>query len=201
MNARLWAFVAVFAVAGSGLLWSCWAAPKPDAKPLTIEDVFKAQGVELVGESAPTDPDNPFVSAQPPEEREKQNSLPKSDHPLWEVLNKSPISYSDEEPHITISLTEPVKALVGKEMTISGFVLPMDDGQHTGKTMRFLLSQRTPTCTWCPPGDPNEVVQVTVDSPMDWKGTELTVSGPFSLVNNTNNGIFYHISASSVVYK
>lgn len=154
--------------------------------------------LEEGGPSAATATDNAgeggfSQSMQPAEEREKQNSLPMSKHPLWDVLKQSPVTYSNEEPHITISNTQAVKDLVGKEVSISGFVLPLDDGQSTARTKHFLLSQRTPTCTYCPPGEPNEVVEVMVPNEIEWVADEVVVTGTFSLVNNTDNGIFYRI--------
>ena len=58
-----------------------------------------------------------------------------------------------------------VKALVGKEVTISGFILPLES---TEKFKHFILSKRTPTCPFCPPGEPNEIVDVMLDKPISW---------------------------------
>lgn len=137
--------------------------------------------------------DEMMQTLQPTEERLKQDSLPKSAHPLWRVLNEGKVTYSNEEPHITLARTPAIKALAGREVSLTGFMLPMDDGVNTARTKHFMLSQRTPTCTWCPPGEPNEVVEVVVPRALEWVGREVLVVGRFVEVNNTNNGIFYRI--------
>lgn len=127
-------------------------------------------------------------SSQPPEERQAQNSLPMSHDSFWNTLLKTKIQYSAKEPHITAKIPPEVKALEGQNVTLSGFVLPMDSQE---KTNHFLLSKRTPTCPFCPPGEPNEVVEVYTKQALPWDDNLLTVHGTFHLINNTDNGIFF----------
>ncbi len=136
------------------------------------------------------------AATQPVEERKAQDSLPVSHDGLWNVLMKAKITYRNVAPYITASLPPEVKALNGKTLEISGFVLPMDG---TEKTSHFLLSKRTPTCPFCPPGEPNEVVEVYARKPVPWDDNLLTMRGTFALTNNTEQGIFFVLKNAEAV--
>ncbi|MBI1309295.1 MAG: DUF3299 domain-containing protein [Proteobacteria bacterium] len=125
---------------------------------------------------------------QPIDERKAQESLPMASGVVWNTLIKSKISYSNKEPHITAKLTPEIKAMNGRTITVDGFMLPMDSGE---KSTHFLLSKRTPTCPFCPPGEPNEVIEVIAKKGVPYDDTMLTMQGTFRLTNNTENGIFF----------
>lgn len=128
------------------------------------------------------------VPTQPKDERQAQNALPISHDAMWGTLLKARITYADKAPFISAKIPPEIKALNGTTVTLSGFVLPMDS---EGKTRHFLLSKRTPTCPYCPPGEPNEVVEVYSRTTVPWDESLLTMRGTFTLINNTDNGIFF----------
>jgi hypothetical protein len=125
---------------------------------------------------------------QPTDERKAQEALPVSKDIVWDTFSKVKITYSNEAPHITAAITPEVKALSGQTLSISGFVLPMDG---EAETKHFLLSKRTPTCFYCPPGEPNEVVEVYLNKGISFDDAMHTITGTFALTNNTDNGIFF----------
>jgi hypothetical protein len=129
-------------------------------------------------------------SGQPLSERQAQNVLPMAHGGIWQTLLGSKISYSEKEPHITAKLTPAIKALNGTTITASGFILPMDQAENT---RHFLLSKRTPTCPFCPPGEPNEVIEVFAAKPVKVSDAMVTMKGKFKLTNNTENGIFFQL--------
>jgi hypothetical protein len=124
---------------------------------------------------------------QPLDERAAQDSLPKSDHALWAVLAKSEVNFS-EENGFTAKIAPEVKALDGKDVSISGFMLPLEEGETF---THYLLSLRTPTCFYCPPGTPTEVIEVFMAKPMAFDENLITVKGRFALTSNKDMGIFY----------
>ena len=79
----------------------------------------------------------------------------------------------------------------GKPFTISGFMLPLE---ATEKFKHFLLSKRTPTCPFCPPGEPNEIVEVFSAKPVAWKDDMVTMTGTLKLVNDGEKGIFFQMN-------
>jgi hypothetical protein len=122
--------------------------------------------------------------SQPSDERNVQDNLPKSQDPLWAVLGKTKVIYDNENYKILANYPDEVKALAGQELTVSGFVLPLEE---TEKFKHFILSKRTPTCAFCSPGEPNEVIEVWLDKPIKWSEDLVKVKGTLYLVNDPNS--------------
>jgi hypothetical protein len=125
------------------------------------------------------------------QERKAQELLPKSNDPMWELLKKTKIHNDYAKGLFSATFPDEVKALVGKPFTISGFMLPLEAKE---KFRHFILSKRTPTCAFCPPGEPNEIVDVWMDEDVTWAEDTIKVSGTFSLMNNPELGLFFKLS-------
>jgi hypothetical protein len=133
--------------------------------------------------------------AQPADERAAQMALPKSQSPVWGKFLQSKVSYNSRTGIYSIAVTPEVKALAGKTITVNGFVLPLDGSDHTS---HFLLTRNTPVCMFCPPGEPNEVVEVVSPHPIEWTAKIVNVTGPLSLINNGEKGMFFKVVANEV---
>lgn len=136
--------------------------------------------------------------SQPVEERKAQEQLPMASGEVWKTLLHSKISYSAKPPHITATKPAEIKAMNGRTLTVDGFMLPMDESEYS---KHFLLSKRTPTCPFCPPGEPNEVIEVFATKGIYYDDSLLTMQGTFSLTNNTENGIFFVLKNAAVMAK
>jgi uncharacterized protein len=132
---------------------------------------------------------------QPADERAAQAVLPKSQSPVWQKFLQSKVSYNKRTGLYSIAVTPDVKALAGRSITVNGFVMPLDGSDHTS---HFLLTRNTPVCMFCPPGEPNEVVEVSAPHPILWTDKIVTVTGPLSLINNGEKGMFFKIAANAV---
>ena len=127
---------------------------------------------------------------QPASERQNQLSLPWSKAPLWTVLRHTRVMEDDRRGLYTASFPAEVQALEGRTVTLSGFMLPLDTD---AKARHFLLSKYTPVCFFCPPGQPNEVVEVTAKSGVALTDRMLTVTGRLSLTHQTDKGMFFRM--------
>ncbi len=132
---------------------------------------------------------------QPADERAAQAALPKSHSPVWAEFMKCKIGYNNQNGLYSIAVTPEVKALAGTSVTVNGFVLPLDGSDHT---KHFLLTRNTPVCMFCPPGEPNEVVEIVAPKPIEWTEKIVTVTGPLTLINNGEKGMFFKIVATAV---
>ncbi|MDA8229782.1 MAG: DUF3299 domain-containing protein [Magnetospirillum sp.] len=128
------------------------------------------------------------VPYQAPGERAAQDKLPQSKNPLWGQLAHCAVHFNNKTALYGISISPEVKAMDGQTVTANGFVLPLDGSD---KTRHFLLTKRTPVCMFCPPGEPNEVIEVTSKHPVDWTDDLVTLRGRFVLVNNGEKAIFF----------
>lgn len=122
-----------------------------------------------------------------------QKLLPKVHDPLWTQFVKCDVSYDNNNGAYSIKLTPEVKALDGKTVTLRGFILPLD---ASDRTSHFLLTRNTPVCLYCPPGEPNEVVEVTSPHGIEWTKSIVTVTGKLELIQNNEQALFFKIKAS-----
>lgn len=134
-------------------------------------------------------------STQPLDERKAQDSLPKSQHPMWQTLGKTKVIVDKKEGYYSAKFPPEVKALSGKPVTINGFMLPLES---TEKFKHFLLSKRTPTCPFCPPGEPNEVIDVWTVASIAYSEDLITVKGTFELMNDKEMGLFFKLKQAAL---
>ncbi len=128
-------------------------------------------------------------------ERSSQARLPQGKSPVWATLRQTKIGVNEAQGLFTASYPAPVKALSGKMVSLAGFIMPLDvqtRGTH------FLLSKYTPVCSFCPPGEPNEVVEVRTAKPVAFVQKLVTVTGQFALQNNGEQGLFFQMTGATV---
>jgi uncharacterized protein len=137
----------------------------------------------------------PEIVSQPTDERAAQELLPISQDPIWSVLAKTKILIDEEQGLYDAEFPQAVKDLDGKQVSVTGFMLPLEasDTFH-----HFLLSKRTPTCPFCPPGEPNEIVDVWTDQPAEWDDGAVTVTGNFTLMRDREMGLFFKLSEATI---
>lgn len=108
---------------------------------------------------------------------------------IWKEFAKCKMKMNQELSY-SITYVPSVKAMNHKNITISGFILPLE---AKNKFSHFLLSKNAPTCAFCPPGAPNEVVEVFSSKPLMWKEDLITFSGTLNLVNDGKTGVFFQM--------
>jgi hypothetical protein len=126
-----------------------------------------------------------------PEERQAQNELPMAHDQVWQVLGRSKIVYSENQQRFKASFPAEVKALAGRSVTITGFILPLEP---TEKFRHFILSKRTPTCGFSLPGGPDEIIEVWLAKPTVWEEGLVKVTGTFELINGQEMGMFFKLN-------
>lgn len=135
------------------------------------------------------------LPAQPPEERARQQLLPKSSDPIWQILAKSKVTADAAKGVYLIDNPPEVKALAGRQMSVTGFMLPLDPSP---RFFHFLLTRNTPVCPFCPPGAPNEAIEVNAASLVRPTSGPITVTGRFTLQENGAAGLFYQLNGADV---
>lgn len=128
-------------------------------------------------------------------ERAAQAALPQGRSALWTTLRTTKIRADDARGIFTAQHPPAVKALVGRMVTLPGFIMPLDAATHG---THFLLSKYTPVCAFCPPGEPNEVVEVRTARPIVFSPRLVAVTGTFGLENNGDNGLFFQMAGATV---
>lgn len=132
---------------------------------------------------------------QPMTKRQAQELLPLFGDPTWELLAKTEVEYDNNTGRYSAKMPGEVTALDGQTVTITGFILPLESSE---KLTHFLLSKRTPTCPFCPPGEPNEVIDVTVTEPVEWAEDAVKVTGTFGLMDDREFGMFFKLTEAKL---
>lgn len=123
----------------------------------------------------------------------KTDKLPNSEHPMWDEFAKCRF-VRDEVKNLTmIGYTLEVRKLHNKEIEISGFMVPLEAGKRLS---HFLLNKVNPTCAFCPPNKPSEIIEVFTTIPVDWDENLATFSGKLELVNDGRKRIFFVLKKS-----
>lgn len=136
-----------------------------------------------------------LAAAQPADERAAQKQLPQSRDKFWTTLHTTQIKEDDRRGLFLAVHSPQVKALAGQTLTVSGFMLPLESNMTTS---HFLLSKYTPVCFFCPPGQPNEIVEVRTSRPVKAGYDLIKVSGRFALQSNGEQGLFFRLDGASV---
>lgn len=132
---------------------------------------------------------------QPADERAAQESLPKSKDKIWATLAAADVGIDQANGLFTITTTPAIDALAGKPLKVSGFMLPLDEA---AETTHFLLTRNTPVCAFCPPGEPDEVIEVTSVKGIAPSTDLISVEGTFELIDNGDQGLFYQLKDARV---
>lgn len=160
--------------------FTCWFLLLASLPAFTLE-----KGEVTIEQSTVTD------SSQPADERAAQESLPMSKDNFWTILAKAKIKLDAATGIYTAQIPDDIKKISGTEVSVSGFMLPLES---TETFRHFLLSKRTPTCPFCPPGLENEIIEVIVKQPVEWAEDIVTVKGKFVLTENREMGVFFKMT-------
>ncbi len=85
-----------------------------------------------------------------------------------------------------------VRALDGKDVTITGYMFPL---QGAEKQDHFILSAWPPSCPYCLPGGPGEMIEVHAAKPLGFTYAPVTVRGQLHL--QVGDGVFYAMSEAT----
>lgn len=84
-----------------------------------------------------------------------------------------------------------VTALDRKDVKIQGFMMPLDMGD---KQKRFILSAVPPTCSYCLPGGPEQLVEVQAKSPVKYGFEPVVISGKMEVLRDDPMGLYYRVT-------
>jgi hypothetical protein len=89
-----------------------------------------------------------------------------------------------------------VATLDRKEVKLQGFMMPLDMGE---KQKRFLLVSLPPTCSFCMPGGPEQMVEVQARTPVKYGFEPIVVSGRFAVLRDDAMGLYYRLTDAVAV--
>ena len=112
---------------------------------------------------------------------------------VWKTLGK--ITFTKEyDDFLGFKVDKPVfgpevKALEGKEITIKGFIIPVD-GYKSHKEFVFSAYPYN-LCFFCGGAGPETVMEVYADEPIEYTAEPITIKGVLSLNSDDINRLMY----------
>ena len=89
-----------------------------------------------------------------------------------------------------------VKALDGQEVKLMGFIYPLEGGlEHE----RFLLTAWPPSCPFCLPAGPSQMVEVFCQEPVEFTEGAILMAGRFELLKDDPSGMYYRMQGAEEV--
>ncbi len=112
----------------------------------------------------------------------------------WSLL--SSVTTRVEGAFVRPVYPKPVQALNNKDVTVQGFMMPLEPG---GQQKHFLLSAVPTTCSFCTPAGPEGLVEVKNKSPIAFTQNAVTVRGKLSVLPSDPYGMFYRLADGQIV--
>jgi hypothetical protein len=89
-----------------------------------------------------------------------------------------------------------IKALDGREVKLMGFIYPLEGGlEHK----RFLLTAWPPSCPFCLPAGPSQMVEVFCQEPVEFTEGAILMAGRFELLEDDPSGMYYRMQGAKEV--
>jgi hypothetical protein len=89
-----------------------------------------------------------------------------------------------------------ITALNQKSQRVQGFMMPLDPGE---KQKHFLLSSVPLSCSFCLPGGPESLVEVTTKTPVKYSLEPVVVEGKFMVLADDPYGMYYRMTDAVAV--
>lgn len=89
-----------------------------------------------------------------------------------------------------------VQALDGTEVKLRGFMMPLEQAPQQS---RFVLTALPPTCPFCLPAGPDQLVEIECREPVKFTFDPVTIAGRFQLVRDDPAGLLYRMTAAKRV--
>lgn len=83
-----------------------------------------------------------------------------------------------------------------KAIKVQGFMLPLGMGESQD---HFILTATPPTCAFCLPGGPEQVIEVKTSKPVKFSYDAIALSGKLELLKNDPMGLYYRMTAAQTV--
>jgi hypothetical protein len=88
-----------------------------------------------------------------------------------------------------------IAAMDKKEVKIQGFMMPLDMGE---KQSRFILSALPPSCSFCLPGGPEQMVEVQTKQPVKYGFEPILLTGKLAVLKDDPMGLYYRLTDAVV---
>ena len=90
------------------------------------------------------------------------------------------------------------KALDGQDVKLMGFLYPLEGKREHD---HFLLTAWPPSCPFCLPAGPSQMVDVYCAEPITFTDSAIQVGGRFELLHDNSTGLYYRLHDATLVQR
>ena len=119
---------------------------------------------------------------------------PRSDVLAWSLLTD--VKTKTVKNRILPVFGAAQQGLNQKTQRIQGFMMPLDPGE---KQRHFLISSVPLTCSFCLPGGPESMVEVTTKTPVRYSMEPVVVEGKSAVLADDPYGMYYRMTEAVAV--
>ena len=119
---------------------------------------------------------------------------PRADVVPWSVLTD--VKTKTVKSRILPVFGSAQQGLNQKTQRIQGFMMPLDPGE---KQRHFLISSVPLTCSFCLPGGPESMVEVTTKTPVRYSMESVVIEGKFAVLADDPYGMYYRMTDAVAV--
>ena len=111
----------------------------------------------------------------------------------WKTLGEvKPVKQKDK---FIPEFGKSIAAMDKKEVKIQGFMMPLDMGE---KQSRFILAALPPSCSFCLPGGPEQMVEVQAKAPVKYGFEPIMLTGKLAVLKDDPMGLYYRLTDAVV---
>ncbi len=162
------------------IIFLCFAAPVLAFTGAT----GKAPGKDAANTDAPLPP-SPYMGKPLPELKGVVS---------WKTLAQ--VEAVRQKDRFVPQFSSNVTALDKKEIRLQGFMMPLDMGE---KQKRFILTALPPSCSFCLPGGPDQLVEVQTKTPVKYGFEPIVVTGKFAVLKDDEMGLYYRLTEAVAI--
>jgi uncharacterized protein len=107
----------------------------------------------------------------------------------WKTLAE--VTPVKEKDRFVPKFSNAITALDKKEVKLQGFMMPLDMGE---KQARFILAALPPSCAFCLPGGPDQLVEVQAKTPVKYGFEPIVLSGRLIVLREDPMGLYYRLT-------
>ena len=89
-----------------------------------------------------------------------------------------------------------INALDKKEVKLQGFMMPLEMGD---KQKRFMLTSMPPSCAFCLPGGPDQLVEIQAKAPVKYGFEPIVLSGKLVVLKDDPMGLYYRLTDAVLI--
>jgi hypothetical protein len=112
----------------------------------------------------------------------------------WKTLGE--VQVVKQKDKFIPQFSNTIAGLDKKEVKLQGFMMPLEMGD---RQKRFILSAMPPSCAFCLPGGPDQIVEIQAKTPVKYGFEPIVLSGKLAVLKDDPMGLYYRLTDAVVV--